>query len=319
MLPADSWPIEKTTKPTHNQHIPSRKHMQKIVLILSSGGARGLAQIGVIEELERRGYKIVAVAGSSIGALIGGFYAAGKLQEFKHWVMELDKIDVMKYFDVTLSSRGFIKGDKIFKELSKILGNHDIEDLPIRYKALAADILSHKPVWFDKGSLSVAMRSSVSIPGVFTPNEIDGKMLVDGAIANPMPLNAFDLEPDEKLFAVNLNAHIPYETPAITKNDEHERERLAKLFHQWKENAKKAFGNGKTKTTRKPGLYGVLFRSFEMMQECYTMELVHRYQPDLLVQLSRESADTFEFNKAAELIAYGQRQASEAIENYEKN
>lgn len=293
--------------------------MKKIVLILSSGGARGLAHIGVIEELERRNYSIEAIAGSSIGALIGGFYAAGKLQVFKEWVTQLDKIDVMKYFDVTIGSRGLIKGDKIFKELKKMLGTYQIETLPIRYKAMAADIINHNPVWFEKGNLITAMRSSVSIPGVFMPNEVNGKMLVDGAIANPIPLQAFELKSDEKLFAVNLNARIDYVNSNITLNEKHERERLSKLFHQWKKHAKKVLGNGKPKSDKKPGLYGILLHSFEMMQECYTMELVHHYNPDLLIQLSNKSADTFEFNKAAELISYGQKQAREAIDNYEAN
>lgn len=293
--------------------------MQKVVLILSSGGARGLAQIGVIQELERKGYSIEAVAGSSIGALIGGFYAAGKLNVFKDWLLELDKMDVMKYFDVTLSPRGFIKGEKIFKELRKMIGECNIEDLPIRYKAMASDILAHEAVWFDSGSLLTAMRASVSIPGVFTPCEYNGKLLVDGAIANPLPMDAFELKAGEELFAVDLNANIPYVNEMLSENDEKERERLTQLFHQWKDGARKIFGSGKNKTVRKPGLYGVLFRSFEMMQESYTTELVHHYNPNLLIQLSRESADTFEFNKAAELIAYGEQQACKAIDDYETN
>ncbi|ALO15316.1 NTE family protein RssA [Salinivirga cyanobacteriivorans] len=287
---------------------------KEAVLILSSGGARGLAQIGVIEELEANGWNISAIAGSSIGALIGGFYAAGKLNAFKEWVKKLDRIDVMRYFDVTFSSRGFIKGDRIMKEMRKLMGDVNIEDLPIRYRAVSGDIVKHEPVVFDKGDLITAIHASVSIPGVFTPFQLNGALLVDGAVTNPMPMSVYELSDTEKMIAVNLNARIPYEMPENVRTKK-EQEQSEKVFHQWKENVRKVFHFKKTKTTKKPGLYGVLFRSFEMMQESYTMELIQRYHPDVLVELSRESADTFEFNKAEELIAYGRQQTKKVLEH----
>lgn len=287
---------------------------KKVQLILSSGGARGLAQIGVIQALEEGGYQIEKVAGSSIGALIGGFYAAGKLDVFTQWVKELNRMDVMRYFDVHLSSKGFIKGKKIMKELEKMLGNPQIEDLSIPYKAVSADIISHNPVWFEKGSLLEAIRASISIPGVFTPVKYNDGMLVDGAIATPMPMNAFEREKDEKMIAVNLNAMIKYKSPK-NKPDDKEREGLVDNFYQWREKARKLLNVNKDKTDKKPGMYGVLFRSFEMMQESYTLELIKTYKPDILIELSRESADTFEFNKAEELIAYGKEQTEKVLKN----
>lgn len=287
---------------------------KKVQLILSSGGARGLAQIGVIQALEEGGYQIEKVAGSSIGALIGGFYAAGKLDVFTQWVKELNRMDVMRYFDVHLSSKGFIKGKKIMKELEKMLGNPQIEDLSIPYKAVSADIISHNPVWFEKGSLLEAIRASISIPGVFTPVKYNDGMLVDGAIATPMPMNAFEREKDEKMIAVNLNAMIKYKSPK-NKPDDKEREGLVDNFYQWREKARKLLNVNKDKTDKKPGMYGVLFRSFEMMQESYTLELIKTYKPDILVELSRESADTFEFNKAEELIAYGKEETEKVLKN----
>jgi NTE family protein len=287
---------------------------KKVQLILSSGGARGLAQIGVIEAVKAHGYVIEKVAGSSIGALIGGFYAAGKLDVFTDWVKELNRIDVMRYFDVHFSSRGFIKGKKIMKELEKMLGNPNIEDLPVRYKAVSSDIISHEPVWFDQGSLLEAIRASISIPGVFTPVKYNDGLLVDGAIATPMPMNAFEREKDEKMIAVNLNAMIKYKIPK-NKPDEKEREGLVENFYQWRDKARKLLNVKKEKTDKKPGMYGVLFRSFEMMQESYTMELIKTHKPDILIELSRESADTFEFNKAEELIAYGKEQTEKVLDN----
>ncbi len=288
-------------------------NMKDVILILSSGGARGLAQIGVIEELEEAGYNIKAVAGSSIGALIGGFYAAGKLIEFKEWVQKLDRIDVMKYFDVALNSRGFIKGQKIMKELRSVVGDHNIEDFSILFKAISSDITDHKEVVFDKGDLFDAIRASISIPGVFTPFEHNSNMLVDGAICNPMPMDAFERKENDMMIAVNLNARIPFEAPEMPKELEEDRERLMKVFYQWKDKAAKVLNVKKQKPDKKPGLYGVLFRSFEVMQESFTYELVHRYKPNMLIELSRESADTFEFNKATELIAYGRQQTRKAL------
>ncbi|PLX15563.1 MAG: hypothetical protein C0599_16665, partial [Salinivirgaceae bacterium] len=276
---------------------------KKVQLILSSGGARGLAQIGVIQALEDSGYQIEKVAGSSAGALIGGFYAAGKLDVFTEWVKDLNRMDVMRYFDVHLNSRGFIKGKKIMKELEKMLGNPKIEDLDIEYKAVSSNIISHEPVWFEKGSLLEAIRASISIPGVFTPVKHGEGMLVDGAISTPLPMNAFERKKDEKMVAVNLNAMTEYKAPQDLPDEKH-REGLVENFYQWREKARKLFNVNKEKSDKKPGMYGVLFRSFEMMQESYTLELIKTYKPDILVELSRESADTFEFNKAEELIAY---------------
>jgi len=287
---------------------------KKVQLILSSGGARGLAQIGVIQALEDSGYQIEKVAGSSAGALIGGFYAAGKLDVFTEWVKDLNRMDVMRYFDVHLNSRGFIKGKKIMKELEKMLGNPKIEDLDIEYKAVSSNIISHEPVWFEKGSLLEAIRASISIPGVFTPVKHGEGMLVDGAISTPLPMNAFERKKDEKMVAVNLNAMTEYKAPQDLPDEKH-REGLVENFYQWREKARKLFNVNKEKSDKKPGMYGVLFRSFEMMQESYTLELIKTYKPDILVELSRESADTFEFNKAEELIAYGKEQTEKVLKN----
>ncbi len=287
---------------------------KKAVLILSSGGARGLTQIGVIEELEKAGFEITAIAGSSIGSLIGGFYAAGKLDAYHEWVEKLDRIDIMRYFDVAFNSRGFIKGDKIMKEMEKVIGgDKKIEDLPIRFKAYSSDIIKHKPVVFEKGSLIDAIRASISIPGIFTPFKCEESLLVDGAITAPLPMNAFDPAEDEKMIAVNLNASISYNIPSSVNQSTKEKERIEKIFNQWREKSRKLFNVKKTKSMKTPGMYGILLRSFEMMQESYTNELVKTYQPDYLVELSRQCADTFEFNKTKELVEYGRQQTKKAL------
>ncbi len=287
---------------------------KKAVLILSSGGARGLTQIGVIEEIEKAGFEITAIAGSSIGSLIGGFYAAGKLDAYHEWVGKLDRIDIMRYFDVAFNSRGFIRGDKIMKEMEKVMGgDRKIEDLPIKFKAYSSDIIQHKPVVFEKGSLIDAIRASISIPGIFTPYKHEESLLVDGAISTPMPMEAFDLADDEVMIAVNLNASISYNVPDSVDQSTKEKEHLEKIFHQWREKSRKLFNVKKSKSTKSPGMYGILLRSFEMMQESYTNQLVKTFKPDYYVELSRECADTFEFNKAKELVEYGKQQTIKAL------
>ena len=182
------------------------------------------------------------------------------------------------------------------------------------FRSVAADIVNHESVVFDKGDVLNAVRASVSIPGIFTPYQHKNLLLVDGAVSSPLPMHIFEREKNEHMIAVNLNAQIPYEMPDVG-HSEQEKERLTKTFYQWRNNVRKIFNVKKDKSAKKPGLYGVLFRSFEMMQESYTMELVERYKPDLLIELSRESADTFEFNKAEELIAYGRQQTKKALAN----
>jgi NTE family protein len=177
-----------------------------VSLVLSSGGARGMAHIGAIEALEESGYEIVSIAGSSAGALIGGMYATGKLPKFKDWICNLDKIDVFSLMDFTISSRGFIKGDKVFGELKKLIADCHIEDLNIPFVCTAVEIPSGKEHVFRKGSLYAAIRASVSIPTVLTPAKIHGKEYIDGGILNPIPLSLLPKEKrGEIVLAVDLN------------------------------------------------------------------------------------------------------------------
>ena len=161
---------------------------QTVALVLGSGGARGYAHIGVIEVLEEQGYNIIAVAGCSMGALVGGLYAAGKLQDYKDWVTGLSQFDLFKLLDFSLSSPGAIRGERIFAVVNEMLGDIKIEDLPLAYTAVATDLLAHKEIWFQEGSLSRAIRASVAIPSFFTPIMIGGRVLVDGALLNPLPI-----------------------------------------------------------------------------------------------------------------------------------
>ncbi|MBJ6137755.1 patatin-like phospholipase family protein [Marinobacter litoralis] len=176
-----------------------------VALTLGSGGARGYAHIGAIEVLHERGYKIIAVSGCSMGALVGGMYAAGKLQEYKDWVTGLGQFDVLKLLDVTFTSIGAIRGEKVFSVVREILGDTRIEDLPMSYTAVATDLLAHKEIWFQEGPLDQAIRASIAIPSVVTPLVLNGRVLVDGALLNPLPIIPTISAHADLVMAVNLS------------------------------------------------------------------------------------------------------------------
>lgn len=182
----------------------SRKKRVTVALALGSGSARGYAHIGAIEVLNERGYEIIAISGCSMGALVGGMYAAGKLQQYKDWVTGLGQFDVLRLLDVTFSAVGAIRGEKIFSIVSDILGDTRIEDLPIAFTSVATDLLGHKEIWFQEGPLDQAIRASVAIPGVVTPLVLNGRVLVDGATLNPLPIIPTISAHADLIVAVNL-------------------------------------------------------------------------------------------------------------------
>lgn len=181
------------------------KRKPTVALTLGSGGARGYAHIGAIEILKERGYDIVAISGCSMGALIGGMYGAGKMKDYKDWVTGLGQFDVLKLLDVTFNSVGAIRGEKIFSVVREMLGDTRIEDLPLAYTAVATDLLAHKEVWFQEGPLDQAIRASVAIPSVVTPLVLNGRVLVDGALLNPLPIIPTISAHADLIVAVNLS------------------------------------------------------------------------------------------------------------------
>lgn len=173
---------------------------------LGSGGARGYAHIGVLEVLERRGYDIVAVSGSSMGALVGGLHAAGTLDEYVDWVTGLGQLDVMRLLDVSLTAPGMIHADKILDKVREILGDRKIEDLDIPFTAVATDLTSGRPQWFQRGPVDVAIRASIAIPGVITPHVMNGRVLVDGGILDPLPIAPLAAAPADVVIGVDLGS-----------------------------------------------------------------------------------------------------------------
>mgnify|MGYP003650263922 CR=1 FL=1 len=201
---ADAPDRSKQPFPASAEALEARPR-KKIALALGSGGARGYAHIGAIEVLEERGYEIVAISGCSMGALIGGMYAAGKMQDYKDWVTGLGQFDVLKLLDVTLNSVGAIRGEKVFSVVREMLGDIRIETLPLAYTAVATDLLGHREIWFQEGPLAQAIRASIAIPGLVTPVVLNGRVLVDGALLNPLPIMPTISAHADLVFAVNLS------------------------------------------------------------------------------------------------------------------
>jgi NTE family protein len=191
---------------------------KRIALVLGSGGARGYAHIGVIEELEARGYEIACIAGCSMGAVVGGIYAAGKLNDYRDWTQSLDYLDVLRLLDVSFRL-GAIRGEKVFGKIREIVGEINIEDLSIPFTAVATDLTNQQEIWFQEGCLHQAMRASAAIPSLFTPVIQGKRMLVDGGLLNPLPIVPVVSSHCDLIVAVNLNSANPlsYQLPTIER------------------------------------------------------------------------------------------------------
>ncbi|MEQ8240831.1 MAG: patatin-like phospholipase family protein [Cyclobacteriaceae bacterium] len=285
---------------------------QKVALVLSSGGARGLAHIGVIEGLLANDYEIASISGSSMGAVVGAFYAAGKLDLYHEWVLELDRYDIFKLLDFSLSTQGFLRGEKVFKELVKVIDDLNIEDMNISFKALATDIINKKEVIFDKGSMYEAIKASVAIPTVIRPVPYQDTFLVDGAVINPIPISCVQRQEGDILVVSNVNAMIPYTAP---KRTEAEIEK-AKTYQAKIQNFLDKWSHmlpGSNEPKKKLGYFDLMTSSIELMQDRLTSLMLEKYHPEIIIEISREICTTFEFYKAEEIIAAGRKSLENSI------
>ncbi len=286
---------------------------KKVALALSSGGARGLAHIGVIEMLEQEGYEIASIAGSSMGAVIGGFYAAGKLDLYRKWICSLQRLDVFKLMDFTFSPQGFIKGEKVFKELQTLIEDINIEDLDIPYVAVASDLINQREVTFRKGSLYQAMRASAAIPTILQPVPFENSQLVDGGVLNPVPISHLPRSNGELLVAVNVNAHIACEPigdkpiPSLSALG-----RFETLLNKWGVSKKEQ----RLPVMKKLGFFEIMSRSVDIMQDRMIEMTIEKYQPDIYVEISREICSTFQFEKAQAIINAGKLAWNKAYQQY---
>jgi NTE family protein len=274
---------------------------KNVTLVLSGGGARGFAHIGVIEELESRGYEINSIAGTSMGAMVGGVYAAGKMNEFKNWAYNLNKQEIFKLLDFSFTSQGLIKGEKLLKAMKKFIPDENIENLPIKYTATAFDLAKNKEIVFREGSLYEAVRASISIPTVFTPVINGDSVIVDGGVVNNIPIANSIRTTNDLLIAVNVNASVPVlEVENILfDNDE---KLLTRKTHHSKKGIKK-------RKTIEPGskihYLNIINSTIAFMTNHLATTLIKNTPPDILLEISKNTCWTFDFHKAAELAEIG--------------
>lgn len=310
---ADSTNIKKD--------LPMPKNKKTVSLVLGSGGARGYAHIGVIEGLEAQGYEIRAISGSSIGALIGGLYAAGKLEAYKEWVLSLDFIDTIKLVNISLSNGGMVNIDSVYKKIEEMIGDIRIEDLPITYMAVASDIKNHKKIWFKKGKLIDAIRASIAIPTVFAPVVKNDMVLVDGGVLDPLPVASVSSLDADMTIAVNLNANIEntYKIE-VPEKEEKEESTLYQKTMRLLDKANKAIGIEKPKEEKfkeeKPvDVFYILNRSLDATQNIIVEHTLKEHQPDLIIEIPRDACESYEFDRAYEMIEIGKIATQKSLKN----
>jgi NTE family protein len=282
---------------------------KNIALVLSGGGARGLAHIGVIEELLKNGYTITSIAGTSMGALVGGVYAQGKLTDFKDWITSLDHFEIFKLVDFTLSSAGLVKGEKVLNTIMEFIPDMNIEDLPIPYSATAADIIHHREVVFTSGSLYAAIRASIAIPTIFTPIKKDDQVLVDGGVMNNIPISNVKRMKGDQLVAVHVNANVPVLKPLLSKKEEKNKE---SIYKKWMNNISAYVGGSKVKE-HSIGFLTLIDNTLTTAMERMAQLSIEEGKPDLLIEISRDTCGTYDFYKAAEVIEVGRMAAQKVL------
>ncbi len=287
--------------------------IQKVALVLGSGGARGTAHIGVIRELIEQGFEISSIAGTSMGALVGGVYAAGKLDEYEKWLCSLSKVDMFNLVDFTLSTKGIIKADRVLREIQKFIPDQKIEELPIKYVAVATDIKKGKEVVITEGSLFEAIRSSISIPMVITPVRKNETLFVDGGVLNPVPTNRVFRHDGDIMIAVNVNGQIPYKKSVSDSVNPGYFEQLTngKLSAFQKKLAMLIPVNKKEST----GYFNLIVNTSSLMLSKIAELTLQIDPPDILVEISRYACGAFDFYKATELINAGKEATKESLKN----
>ncbi len=283
---------------------------KSVSLVLGSGGARGLAHIGVIRVLEEAGARIEAISGSSMGALVGGIFAAGKLDAYEEWVCGLEQSDVLSLVDWTFSGGGLIKGIKIIGKLSELVGELNIEDLPVDYTAVAVDIDHGREVWLDRGPLFDAIRASIAIPGLFTPHRYRQRTLVDGGILNPIPVAPTLRCMTDLTVVVDVNG--PPDPTLHRKTDEDDRSGLMDKLREYID----SFASDRSPRESGPGLLAVMQRSLDTMEAAITRQHLAIFQPDLVIRVPKNCCMVHEFHRASDLIELGRRLAEQTVSDY---
>ena len=281
---------------------------KNVALALSSGGARGLAHIGAIEELEAQGYQISSIAGCSMGALIGGVYAAGKLNEFREWMKTIDRKKMLGFIDFSLSLNHIVKGARIIEAIMEFVPDVNIEDLPIPYCAVATDLKAGREVMFRKGSLFKAIRASISLPSFYEPVTFNDMILIDGGIINPLPLNRVKRQSGDILVGVDVSGHDYkaqwdelHRLTAMQKSDTSLKTKILDML---------------IPDNIEFNYYTVLSRSSSLMIRQNSILMAQLMNPDIIIDIQMNRYGTFDFDKSEKLIAIGRQKAAAAFGKY---
>jgi NTE family protein len=306
---------------------------KRVALALGSGGARGYAHIGVIDELHARGYDIVGIAGSSMGALVGGLEAAGKLDEFADWAKSLTQRAVLRLLDPSITAAGVLRAEKILDAVRDILGEVTIEELPIPYTAVSTDLLSGKSVWLQRGPVDAAIRASIAIPGVIAPHVFDGRLLADGGILDPLPMAPIAAVNADLTIAVSLSGseaggrYEPTDTEPWATT-----EWLTRMWRSttalFESNRSVALPDetasddeldaSKGDVVPKLGSFEVMNRTIDIAQAALARHTLAAYPPDVLIEVPRTACRSLEFYRAAEVIDIGRELAAAMLDELEK-
>jgi Predicted esterase of the alpha-beta hydrolase superfamily len=299
--------------------------MKKVALALASGGPRGFAYIGAIEELQSRGYEITSVSGTSAGALVGGIFAAGGMQAFKEWLYSLDPVKVMKLMDFSISKNYLVKGDKVIRAIKERVPEVNIEDLPIPFSAVATDLFTGEEVVFREGSLFNAIRASISIPSMFRPVKWKGRTLVDGGMVNTFPLNRVQRTPGDILVGFNVNQIDAAEIQGFLDS----RAALVEgkdgmpLLSRIQTDLQAFRLNADGRSERLPvgaddNFASILQRSFGIMNCSLARIALEKTPPDILVSLPFDSYHgVYGYSHAEEIVQEGRTLMNEALDRYE--
>ena len=280
-----------------------------VALVLSSGGARGLAHIGAIEELEAQGFRITSVAGCSMGALIGGVYATGKLAEFREWMKTIDRKKMMELTDFSFSLNHVAKGTRIIGAIMEFVPDVAIEDLPIPYCAVATDWKSGREVVFREGSLFEAIRASISLPSFYEPVQRDGMILIDGGVTNPIPMNRVVRHEGDILVGIDVSGH-DYQSQweeehRLTKRQKNDKSLKARILDKL------------IPDNLDFNYLTVLSRTSSLMIRQNSILMAQLTNPDMLVDIQMARYGTFDFDKSERIIAVGRQRTALAINKYE--
>lgn len=285
----------------------NKKERKEVALVLSTGGARGLAHIGAIDELLASGYHIHSVAGTSMGALVGGMFAAGRLDDYRQWMETVDKKKIFQLTDFSLSLNHIVKGDRIIQAMKDVVPDVNIEDLPIPYCAIATDAVSGTEVVFNRGSLYEAIRASISLPLFFNPVRQGDQVLVDGGLVNPLPLNRVKRSKHDLLVAINVSGHDyrgQVELRRIVKEQQNERSKMMQLL------------NRIMPDDADMNYYTLLNRSISIMINRNAQQALKITPPDILVDIPMKRYSTFDFDKMERISAIGRNKTRAAIDKF---